>query len=218
MANKPDFKRLRQRLFPEGTDGLGSKSAPEWPPDLFAFAALCAEELGVYAEYMFTAGRDANGYAFDDSHLTQVTQLAELWNENLFTPQPIHEAWKRLMSARDHRVDWRSDVMLMLAVADQACSGVGFQPPSSSLGAYSHIVFQALAEKQQGIDPDCRICQVASAGRFHLRFCVFNPRPIRRVSDVHFARRAITSLCFHPPPLWQQAGSTPLPPTRRRST
>lgn len=49
MASKPDFKRLRKRLFPEGTDGLGSTTAPEWPPDLFAFAALCAEELGVYA-------------------------------------------------------------------------------------------------------------------------------------------------------------------------
>lgn len=153
MASKPDFKRLRKRLFPEGTDGLGSTTAPEWPPDLFAFAALCAEELGVYAEYAFNAGWDTEGYAFDNAHLAEVTRLAELWNSNLFTPEPIHEAWNRVMNAREYRRDWRQDIMLMLTVADEASSGVGFQPPPGGLGAYSHIVFQALAEKQQGIDP-----------------------------------------------------------------
>lgn len=152
MASKPDFKRLRKRLFPDGTDGLGSVNAPEWPPDLFAFAALCAEELGVYAEYAFNAGWDEAAYAFDEAHLAEVEELATFWNTNLFTPQAIHEAWNRVMSARDYRRDWRRDIMLMLAVADEACSGVGFQPPSDTLGAYSHIVFQGLAEQQQGLD------------------------------------------------------------------
>jgi hypothetical protein len=63
----PDFQLLIKAMFPAGTNPWSTEdtvAVPEWPPDLFAFAATVAEHHGLYAEMEFSGGWAHHAYPY----------------------------------------------------------------------------------------------------------------------------------------------------------
>lgn len=151
-SRPPNFRPLARRLFPNGTNaGKRKSSIPEWPPDLFAFAATAAEQYGIYAELQFTAGWLSSGYQFPDTYLTEIERLRDLWFRNAAPPLAAIQVWNRLLDrggslARDR---WREDIMLLLALSDAVSEGIGFDLDKDSPELYARAVFEQLLRLQK---------------------------------------------------------------------
>src|SRR5882724_130919 len=149
----PNFRALARRLFPNGTNaGVRELRIPEWPPDLFAFAATAAEHHGIYAEMPFTAGWIGDGYRFKEDYIEDVKRLCNVWFQNAAPPTKIVQAWNRLLrlGKRPGLYDWRGDVMLLLVVADAVCEVVGFDLDNEAPQLYARAVFSELLHLQKG--------------------------------------------------------------------
>src|SRR5262245_24105969 len=129
-------------VLPEGTTA-GKKSwtnPPAWPPDLFAAVATITERSGLYSEPIFMAYWAAN-FVLSQTWIDEVRQIGKQWAETGEPPRAVREMWKELVgrhgksSVGDHSNNacmWKQIVFRLLSTADEACSGIGFQPSAKS--------------------------------------------------------------------------------------
>lgn len=139
-------KSVVQRLLPKGTGPRRSyQRAPTWPPDLFAVAATLVNLSGCYARAAYQCGLD--GCAYDDAHRALLDRVGARFASSEVPPPEVEDAWTRLMASNgriiakpNEHLDWWDDAMFLIAVADEACSGVGFA--YLGLQRVAHTVFR----------------------------------------------------------------------------
>ena len=135
----PTVLEIVQRLFPAGTrpadEGSPSWTAcPEWAPDIFAVAATLVDRSGYYAtaRCMFSNADGPFGSQFQNH--------ARIFGEQLRNGDPpsapVEDLWKLVVSS-SARVEngegpWLDAALSLLAIADEACAGVGFVPDASA--------------------------------------------------------------------------------------
>lgn len=140
-------------VLPDGSNAYatGWDDVCEWPPDLFAAAATIAERSGLYSDRFFTA-HWADDFVCTADYLREVQEAGVAWRPANKPPPAVVELWKQLIRRhRDARIDqtdggaqpWKIIVFKLLAIADEACAGVGF-PPASGGGVVdaAYAVYQ----------------------------------------------------------------------------
>lgn len=120
-------------MFPRGTDGHRKwDKVPVWPPDLFAVAASLVDRSGCYANTRYLCGfRDC---AYGEEYWSDIRKLGESFSVGTVPPR-IQKQWSILLERdwltqerEENSVRWWDAAMMLLAVADHACAGVGFLP------------------------------------------------------------------------------------------
>jgi hypothetical protein len=121
---------------------------PRWPPDLFAVVATIIERSGCYARRRFTAPWLRDRYVFDRKYIRSVRTWGQAWGRSRRVPAAVQKLWQQL-AVGNHRVsnergeDWQTVAMTLLAVADEACEGVGFATVSrTSSPTVQSVVFK----------------------------------------------------------------------------
>jgi hypothetical protein len=126
----------------------GRKNAvPEWPPDLFAFAATVVDRHGVYAEMEFSGGWDQRAYAFKPAFGARVSRAAAAWAKDMEPQADVQRAWNRLIgkARRPAKWNWKRDVIFLLIVSDITCRGVdGEHPDKADNFLYADVIFEDL--------------------------------------------------------------------------
>jgi len=137
----PTPRRVIERLFPSGTNPGGSDDqhawdiVPYWPPDAFAAAATLVSLSGCYSQPRY-AGGGAPGL-FTADQIREVMALGRTWSRlpQLGELQSIQELWEELIDEHNRdvddvtdprRVQWCDAALRLMAVADEASSGIGF--------------------------------------------------------------------------------------------
>ena len=130
------------QLLPSGSRGTEGNidDCPEWPPDLFAVVATLAERAGIYAEPPFTAGWDSNHFHFGAQYLATVKTAAAKWAKDAQPPAEVAELWARLVGSQDANLQeegpkasgWKTTLMTLIAISDEAAGGIGFLPERGS--------------------------------------------------------------------------------------
>lgn len=148
------IRQIAHRLFPDGTNPDDDKEiskCPDWPPDVFAFAATITELGGLYAEPWCTAGWNTSHYPFDEAWRERVTVHGADWARDGEPPEAVREMWRRLIGVQgDEEIanvdgynvisaNWQRLVLELLATADEASSGVGFVQLGDRLAGGSFI-------------------------------------------------------------------------------
>src|SRR5947209_316136 len=110
---------------------------PQWPPDLFAVVATLINLSGCYARSEYQCG--LGKCAFDEAYRKRVRKLGRELGRNGIAPAEVQRAWANLLAAEamlaephDEQIGWMTDAMFLLAVADEACIGVGFPLQTTS--------------------------------------------------------------------------------------
>ena len=105
-----------------------------WPPDVFAVVATMADRTGGYAYEMFS-NPWFPGYVFTNSWREAVVAAAREWEALGAPPAYAQNAWSKLAINRDLDIadvavagSWLPSAMTLLAIADEACAGIGFAP------------------------------------------------------------------------------------------
>lgn len=151
-------KAVIQRLLPKGTGPRRSYSRPpSWPPDLFAVAATLVNLSGCYSHASYQCGLD--GCRFDDEYRDRVRDIGRRFAATEVPPGEVQEAWTRLLhdggpiiAEPDEHVSWWDDAMFLLAVADEACTGIGFASLSSPRVATTVLrAYRAAKAKKLGV-------------------------------------------------------------------
>jgi hypothetical protein len=146
----PDFQLLIKAMFPSGTNAWTDGDAtniPEWPPDLFAFAATIAEHHGLYAEMEFSGGWDHQSYAFKPTFGARVSKAAVAWDNEMEPPKEVVLAWRRLLgkARRPRGWSWKRDVIFLLIVSDVTCRGIdGEISPDDEISLFASVTFEDL--------------------------------------------------------------------------
>lgn len=143
-ARMPTILNLIKQILPYGTnpvlvDGTNSeepswKELPRWPPDLFAIAATLLERAGCYAHQQFVGWTELSGLS-QPQYGQSILEAARMMSKRL--PKLARDDWKVILKHSQKPVIepftgtppiwWKSAVRLM-AIADEACVGVGFSP------------------------------------------------------------------------------------------
>lgn len=150
LSRRLSVQDVIKRLAPLGTVDPGLIRAkaqprvrwdicPPWPPDLFAIAGTLVNLSGCYARPSFKQERERDSYA------SSVMALARSWLElndrkrdSLATPPELKDLWTQLAvkyrrqlvtDAHGDQAWWECALRLM-AVADEACTGMGFLYPN----------------------------------------------------------------------------------------
>lgn len=146
-----------KRLLPSGTSFAGERNwneVPFWPPDLFAVAATLVNLSGCYARPRYLCG--LGECAFDDAYRKDVEELGRMYGEGT-TPTDLQALWDVLweqswkINGGRNRQRWWDAAMRLLAIADEACVGVGFAAEQGRDSVTAYRIFQALkAEAESG--------------------------------------------------------------------
>jgi hypothetical protein len=128
-------------LLPNGTrHGLKKKDkwaiCPRWPPDLFAVCATLAEKSGYYAEPDIILTRRGGDRSYKRRRAKRAAEIGFAWSESPRAASQIQSLWSTLIkfqnsylcSGSEDGKLWKRAASLLLAVADEACSGVGYEP------------------------------------------------------------------------------------------
>jgi len=125
-------------VLPDGTT-LKSKrwdTVCEWPPDLFAAVATITEWSGLYSEQTFMAYW-APDFVLTGQWVSEIIEAGKEWARVGTPPKAVQGMWKELIRQhRKARIDdhsarslaWKRIVFRLLAIADEACAGIGFPP------------------------------------------------------------------------------------------
>lgn len=139
----PTVGKLIERLMPRGSherpdDGNAPpdwRSAPIWPPDVFAIAATLVRHSECYA---LAAVRGGLGLGKD--HPGEMQEVGNLWARDLESPRLLawlRMEWEQLLAgweksagdevdADGEATAWAVAALRLMAAADEACAGVGF--------------------------------------------------------------------------------------------
>ena len=121
---------------------------PAWPPDLFAVAATLAERSGLYTEPGIALSTTPEGRDRKRARSDEAIRIGHGWSRSVMTPRPVNALWSRLWRQRREPLatpagggqDWKAAVMQLLAIADEACSGVGYRPQVTKDGVSGFAV------------------------------------------------------------------------------
>jgi len=136
------------RLLPAGTVVFDSREEPcsvdwipppEWPPDLFAVCATLVSLSGCYAHAAVTGGT-ANSIDSSREAPSRVRRLGRVWREADREGRPeltahLAKLWRVLLRAGHEPAarrlgadlpDWCAAALELLALADEASAGIGF--------------------------------------------------------------------------------------------
>jgi hypothetical protein len=129
---------ILKSILPAGCNNqdTGWDTVPRWPPDLFAAVASITERSGLYSDRAFTSEWDAS-FVCNPPYRLEVETLGQNWRQSGIPPNEVQAYWRELI--RNHqnaRIDdgsdadtgWKVLVFRLLAIADEACEGVGFPP------------------------------------------------------------------------------------------
>ncbi len=131
-------------MLPDSTrpNSTGWDHVCDWPPDLFAVVATITETSGLYSEPIFTSYWHPHFFP-NDPWIEETRKVGREWAKRGEPPQLVQTLWAKLI--RQHRkapvVDydpsalaWKSIVFHLLAIADEACAGIGFPLPTPAAG------------------------------------------------------------------------------------
>ncbi len=120
------------------------KNCPGDPSDLFGVVAYLAEKSGLYAILGNAVNADEATFDEKQEHLKDVQEWAQEWTQSEFqiVPKKIQDIWLNLLEKYGHHpvVDedtrgkpaWHKIVLNLMAVADEASTGLGFLLSSTS--------------------------------------------------------------------------------------
>ncbi len=164
---------------------------PAWPPDAFAVAATLVEKSACYARDRY--GGQPGGL-FGAAYLGRVREAGRIWREDERVPRAAVDAWALLVENEASRVgEAMSDAtcdaaMELLAIADEACVGMGFASERPSpIGAFVLEEHRRFASEAERSLPNVRASLGAAVP--HDRACV---QPKSRASAVGCTLRALT--------------------------
>lgn len=129
----------------EGTDSPQYETAPDFPPDMFAIAALLLQKAGAYqhvvsAEKAPLAHFPEQSILITESDRNTIVKNGEAWSKGE-TPKRVLKLWNSLIKERGNvyhdgkgtkSPKWWKDAFELMATADEASVGAGFytQKPS----------------------------------------------------------------------------------------
>jgi len=145
-------REIIARMLPDGTGGRRDpwSALPLWPPDLFAVAATLVSLSGCYAHTRYLCGFD--DCSFDQGYREGIDRVARAY-ARFDSPDELKKVWKTLLS-REWAVQnpaemesgvWWDAAMFLMAVADAACAGIGFEPDHPT--PTSVLAFEAYLQK-----------------------------------------------------------------------
>lgn len=146
----PKVVDIVRRLLPDGSTPpqltrIGGESAPNWdscppwPPDLFAVTATLIRGSGCYTEPRYVSSAKGRS-AWGSARAGNIQELGGRWAENFIqVPEQIQKLWSQLVDtystapvAEGKRRDeppWWDAALDLMAYADEASAGIGFQSP-----------------------------------------------------------------------------------------
>lgn len=116
---------------------------PMWAPDLFAVVATLAERSGLYAEPGIALSTTAAGRSRKVARAKQAEELGGAWGSKGLLPAKVLDLWQTLHRHQNDPVcdgagngrAWKDASMQLLATTDEACAGVGYEPPELKGGS-----------------------------------------------------------------------------------
>jgi hypothetical protein len=142
-------------MSPRNGDRPDWDIAPLWPADLFAVVASLAERSGLYAEPGIAMSTSPEGRRRKRRLAGEAEKLGQRWaTDELGTPPgDVFTLWERLLKAWNEPVAspagvgfrWKQAAMRLLAIADEACAGVGFPPRAGGESVFVTAVFEEYA-------------------------------------------------------------------------
>jgi hypothetical protein len=130
------------RLLPEtanGRGGLHRSTCPLWPPDVFAVAATLIGMSGCYARLPIIEARRSRKESA--RRIEEIARAGEQWGMQrpAGVPQLARRCWRSLVTEHADcdisSIEWCDDALTLLALADEACTGIGF-PEQSAIAGY----------------------------------------------------------------------------------
>src|SRR6266851_5680266 len=128
-------------VLPDGTRRRNSwTSVCDWAPDLFAAMATITERSGLYAEASFMAYW-TTGFALSKAWIDDTCSIGKEWATSASPPKAVVSFWSDLIQKHGNALiadttsgslEWKKIVFQLLAIADEACAGIGFPPAGSS--------------------------------------------------------------------------------------
>lgn len=171
----PTVHEVIQRVLPQGTNPappgqpalIDWRVAPLWPPDLFAVTATLVSLSGAYAHASVT-GSTAASAASSDGFPARVKAHGEAWREQ-GDPVALSAAlahvqtlWTSVLSAASAQVSevapldshpWCDAALELMAMADEASAGIGFEGDSPSW-LFREIAERHFARASHGLGAD----------------------------------------------------------------
>jgi hypothetical protein len=126
-------------LLPGGTGrneaGPSWETCPTWPPDVFAVAATLVSRSGCYLRRRYN--RYDAGSIFSDAYRKRVAAAGDRWSKSTVPPPEVKAVWAKVANAVGRKLGSLPDsvtdaTMEMLALADEAAAGIGFQNPGET--------------------------------------------------------------------------------------
>lgn len=206
----PKLGEVISTLLPDGSSArhsdepVGSADyveCPVWPPDAFAVAATIVERSACYVRDRYSGRGEPRGEGakwepfFGRDYLARVCEAGRAWRQEMRVPRPAREAWQTLVESREQMVgrqlgDAAADAAIeLMAIADEACVGVGFALGSPSpIAAFvleEHLRFAS--KEEPALIPDVRTSLCVSVPGD--RACV---QPKSRCTQVGSSMRALS--------------------------
>jgi hypothetical protein len=143
-------REIVRRLMPDGSDSARATKRPArwtkcpwWPPDVFAVAATLVSQSGCYAKPRFSASC-SSGFAFGRKYVKFVQKTAKSWVDNVDPPLEVSHLWSDLVGTHGNAdiMDeaWQEPAMRLLAIADEACFGIGFSSQGARKSVFAETV------------------------------------------------------------------------------
>ncbi|AKF04359.1 hypothetical protein [Sandaracinus amylolyticus] len=204
----PTVGDLLRYVLPVGTvPGSASTSlasCPVWPPDAFAAAATLVERSACYTRDRYSGRGLPRGSGarwspyFGLEYLARTDAAGARWRSEMRVPDEAQKAWETIVAGETDPIgpetsDAVADAAIeLLAIADEACEGIGFAPehpsPITSFVLEEHLRFVSrTAAASVGAIPDVRVSLCIAVP--HDRACV---QPKSRAAQVGCAMRALS--------------------------
>lgn len=144
------------QLLPFGSlPGLSEPNweiVPKWAPDVFAVTATLAQRSGFYAEPGLILSRSNSGRKEKAIGVKRNQNVGQKWATEPSVPREVQEYWDVLISAWNKPLcsasggieKWKLAAAALLAITDEACSGVGYIP-NDNIKDIQRVVFAGFA-------------------------------------------------------------------------
>jgi len=129
-----------RHLLPNGTNDSQSapdwKECPKWAPDLFAVCATLAKLSGCYAEPGIALSRNKTERKHKRLKARIARREGTRWSADITVSARVSRLWSRVLAeettllccGHGKGLGWKQAAMQLLAIADETCLGVGYEP------------------------------------------------------------------------------------------
>jgi hypothetical protein len=143
-----------------GTASAEWSQCPVWPPDVFAVTATIAHLSGCYAEPGLVLSRTASERKKKQKRAEFATRIGRVWSDSSNYELPeIQKLWEVLIAHTDELLCvgagkgnvWKRAALQLLAIADEACAGVGYEPTKKSVNqTVSEFIWEQIRSFRPG--------------------------------------------------------------------